>query len=204
LKTVALSLTDGAGNTTRQRGEFVITQTGVEGSLVYALSAPARELIAAQGQAVLQLDLLPDRDAAFVQAEVARPRGSRSLSTHLKSRLGIDGVKAGLLNELLSREQFNDPLQLATAIKSLPLTLAATRPLDEAISSAGGVRFEGLDAGLMLKAAPGVFCAGEMLDWEAPTGGYLITAACASGRAAGRAALVYQSAATPVAHCAAS
>ena len=191
LKTVALFLVDVAGNTLRQRGEFVVTQTGIEGSLVYALSAPARELIAAQGQAVLHLDLLPDRDPAFVAAEVARPRGSRSLSTHLKSRLGIDGVKAGLLHELLSREQFNDPAQLAAAIKALPLALAATRPLDEAISSAGGVRFEGLDDGLMLLALPGVFCAGEMLDWEAPTGGYLITACCASGRAAGRAALLY-------------
>jgi uncharacterized flavoprotein (TIGR03862 family) len=201
---VALSVADVAGHALRQRGEFVVTRTGVEGSLVYALSAPARELIAAQGSALLHLDLLPDRDAAFVQAEVARPRGSRSLSTHLKSRLGIDGVKAGLLHELLSREQFNDPAQLAAAIKALPLTLAATRPLDEAISSAGGVRFEALDEGLMLKAVPGLFCAGEMLDWEAPTGGYLITACCASGRAAGHAALMYQSAATPVAHCAAS
>ena len=204
LKTVALSLVDVNGCALRQRGEFVITEQGVEGSLVYALSAPARELIAQQGLAVLRLDLLPDRDPDFVRAEVARPRGARSLSTHLKSRLGIDGVRAGLLHELLPRAAFTDPVRLAEAIKALPLTLAAARPLDEAISSAGGVRFEALDDGLMLKAAPGVFCAGEMLDWEAPTGGYLLTACCASGRAAGYAALMYQSAATPVAHCAAS
>jgi uncharacterized flavoprotein (TIGR03862 family) len=204
LKTVALSVLDVNGTALRQRGEFVITEQGIEGSLVYALSAPARELIAQQGQAVLRLDLLPDRDADFVRAEVARPRGARSLSTHLKSRLGIDGVKAGLLHELLPREAFTDPTRLAEAIKALPITLAAARPLDEAISSAGGVRFEALDEGLMLKAAPGVFCAGEMLDWEAPTGGYLLTACCASGRAAGHAALLYQGASTPVAHCAAS
>ncbi len=204
LKTVALSVVDANGTALRQRGEFVITEQGVEGSLVYALSAPARDLIVQQGHAVVQLDLLPDRDADFVRAEVARPRGARSLSTHLKSRLGIDGVKAGLLHELLPREAFADPTRLAEAIKALPLRLAAARPLDEAISSAGGVRFEALDEGVMVKAAAGVFCAGEMLDWEAPTGGYLLTACCASGRAAGHAALMYQSAASPVAHCAAS
>ena len=204
LKTVALSMVDANGTALRQRGEFIITEQGVEGSLVYALSAPARDLITLQGQAVVKLDLLPDRDADFVRAEVARPRGARSLSTHLKSRLGIDGVKAGLLHELLPREAFADPVRLAEAIKALPLTLATARPLDEAISSAGGVRFEALDEGLMLKAAPGVFCAGEMLDWEAPTGGYLLTACCASGRTAGQAALAYQGATTAVAHCAAS
>jgi uncharacterized flavoprotein (TIGR03862 family) len=204
LKTVALSLVDLDGSTLRQRGEFVVTAGGIEGSLVYALSAPARELIAARGAALLQLDLLPDRDAAYVHAEVARPRGSRSLSTHLKSRLGIDGVKAALLHELLPREAFADPVQLARAIKALPIRLCAPRPLDEAISSAGGVRFEAVDAGLMLHALPGVFCAGEMLDWEAPTGGYLLTACIASGRVAGRAALLYRDAKTAVAHCAAS
>jgi predicted flavoprotein YhiN len=137
----------------------------------------------------VHIDLLPQRDAAFVQAEVARPRGSRSLSTHLKSRLGLDGVKAALLHELLPREVIADPLRLAQAIKALPLRLGAARPLDEAISSAGGVRFEALDAGLMLGALPGVFCAGEMLDWEAPTGGYLLTACFASGVAAAQGAL---------------
>lgn len=193
LKTVALSLVDPAGPAWRQRGEFVITEGGVEGSLVYAVSAPARELIAATGRAVVELDLLPDRTAEFVRAEVARPRGSRSLSTHLKSRLGIDGVRAALLHELLPREAFADVDRLARAIKALPLTLAAPRPLDEAISSAGGVRFDALDEGLMLKVLPGVFCCGEMLDWEAPTGGYLLTACCASGQVAGRAAALYRS-----------
>ena len=189
LKTVALSWRAENGDPMRQRGEFVVTQSGVEGSLVYTLSAAARNSIAATGRALLQLDLLPDRELEFVRAEVARPRGSRSLSTHLKSRLGIDGVKAGLLHELLPREAFADPEQLAAAIKALPMTLIATRPIDEAISSAGGVCFEALDAGLMLDRLPGVFCAGEMLDWEAPTGGYLLQACFSTGAFAAHAIL---------------
>lgn len=174
-----------------QRGEFVLTQTGIEGSLVYAASPLLREAIAARGQAIAEIDLLPERSAEFVQAEVARPRGSRSMSTHLKSRLGIDGVKAALLHELLPREAFGDATALAAAIKALPIPLVAARPVDEAISTAGGVRLEALDDHLMLKALPGVFCAGEMLDWEAPTGGYLLTACFASGRRAGEGAVAY-------------
>ena len=107
------------------------------------------------------------------------------MSKHLHSQVGLDGVKAALLRELAPAEAFNDPAHLAAAIKALPLTLTQARPLDEAISSAGGVRFEALDEQLMLKRLPGVFCAGEMLDWEAPTGGYLLTGCFASGRAAG-------------------
>ena len=189
MKNVALSLTTPNGDALAQAGEFVVTAGGVEGSLMYALSGPARDAIVANGSAAVQIDLLPQRSAEFVRAEVTRPRGSRSLSTHLKSRLGLDGVKAALLHELLPREAFADPMRLAAAIKALPLTLAAPRPIDEAISSAGGVRFDALDAGLMLAALPGVFCAGEMLDWEAPTGGYLLTACFASGASAARGAL---------------
>ena len=189
MKTVALSVQAASGPVFEQAGEFVITEGGVEGSLIYAASALARELIAADGSAVIHLDLLPGRSADFVQAEVARPRGSRSLATHLKSRLGIDGVKAALLHELLPRETIADPPRLAAAIKALPLTLVRPRPLDEAISSAGGVRFEALDEGLMLRGLPGLFCAGEMLDWEAPTGGYLLTACLASGAVAARGVL---------------
>ena len=189
LKTVALSVQSPEGALFEQAGEFVVTEGGVEGSLVYAASSAARELIAAQGQAIVHIDLQPGRTVAFVRDEVARPRGSRSLSTHLKSRLGIDGVKAALLHELLPRDAIADPARLATAIKALPLRLIATRPIDEAISTAGGVRFEALDAGLMLRDAPSVFCAGEMLDWEAPTGGYLLSACLASGLAAGRGVL---------------
>jgi len=172
-----------------RKGEFVATATGIEGSLVYAASAWLREEIAAQGTATVYLDLLPALTQERVLAEVAHPRGSRSLSSHLKSRLGIDGIKAGILHELVGKEGMHDTTRLASAIKSLPITLAAARPLDEAISSAGGVRFEAMDAHCMLKAVPGVFCAGEMLDWEAPTGGYLLTACLATGRSAGLGAL---------------
>jgi uncharacterized flavoprotein (TIGR03862 family) len=189
MKNVALAMQAADGRGFAQPGEFVITERGVEGSLVYALSGLARDTIAATGTALVNIDLLPQRSAEFVRDEVTRPRGTRSLSTHLKSRLGLDGVKGALLHELLPRELIGDPLRLATAIKSLPLTLTAARPLDEAISSAGGVRFDAMDAGLMLRALPGVFCAGEMLDWEAPTGGYLLSASIASGVAAAQALL---------------
>ena len=189
VKAVVASLRDANGVVHQRNGEFVVSDYGVEGSLIYALSAPLRDTIAAQGQAVLHLDLLPDHDAARVLAEVSHPRGSRSLTTYLQSRLALKGVKAGLLREVLSAEAMHDLQQLAATIKALPLKLTAPRPLDEAISSAGGVPFEALDESLMLKALPGVFCAGEMLDWEAPTGGYLLTACFASGRAAGEGAL---------------
>ena len=167
----------------QRKGEFVVTATGLEGSLVYAASAHLREALN-RGESWLTLDLLPDRTLAQVQAEVARPRGSRSLSSHLKSRLGLQGVKAGLLHELLSREDWTNPQVLAQAIKALPVRLKAARPIDEAISTAGGVQREALTPGLMLRVFPGVYCAGEMLDWEAPTGGYLLTACLASGRQA--------------------
>ena len=167
-----------------QAGEFVITETGVEGSLVYALSAALRDTIAAEGSATLLVDLLPQHTAAQVLAETRRPRGPRSLSTHLKSRLGLQGAKMALLHELLTPQQLADPAELARGIKSLPIPLARPRPIAEAISSGGGVRFEALDAHGMLRALPGTFCAGEMLDWEAPTGGYLLTACMATGRAA--------------------
>ncbi|MFZ3173909.1 MAG: TIGR03862 family flavoprotein [Thiobacillus sp.] len=193
LKTVALRFTDAAGNSHARRGELMLSDSGIEGSLVYALSAPLRDTIAAKGAVTLQLDLAPDKTLERVIAEVAHSRGARSLSSHLQSRAGIRGAKMALLREILSPDRLNDPLKLANAIKSLPLTLAAPRPLDEAISSAGGVRFEVLDKNLMLRKLPGVFCAGEMLDWEAPTGGYLLTACFASGRAAGRGALNYLS-----------
>ncbi len=191
LKTVALRFADAAGQTHERRGELMLSDGGIEGSLVYALSAPLRDAIAAQGALTVQLDLAPDKTLTRVVAEVAHPRGARSLSSHLQSRAGIRGVKMALLREILAEAQLNDPAELAHAIKSLPLTLAATRPIDEAISSAGGVRFEALDPHLMLRALPGAFCAGEMLDWEAPTGGYLLTACFASGRAAGQGALRY-------------
>ena len=167
------------------QGEFVLTDTGIEGSLVYAFSASLRDEITAHGQATWLLDLLPQHSEAQVLAEVSRPRGPRSLSTHLKSRVGVAGVKAALLHEVLSPQQLTDPVVLAGALKALPITLARPRPVEEAISTAGGVPLEALDAHAMLRELPGVFCAGEMLDWEAPTGGYLLTACLATGRTAG-------------------
>ncbi|MDP3699576.1 MAG: TIGR03862 family flavoprotein [Hylemonella sp.] len=190
-KTVAIRCTDGPGRRFERKGEFVATATGVEGSLVYAASSLLREEIIRTGHATLHLDLLPDMSAERVLAEVSHPRGSRSLSSHLKSRLGIDGIKAAVLHELLSKDDMHDAGKLAAAIKALPLQLVAARPIDEAISSAGGVLFEALNDDLMSEALPGLFCAGEMLDWEAPTGGYLLTACLASGRKAGMGVLRY-------------
>ena len=199
VKTVTASFTDSHGSSFHQPGEFVITRTGVEGSLIYACSALLRDEIEARGQAILHLDLLPNFTEAQVAERLARPRGSRSLSSHLEKAVGIKGVKAGLVWEFFRNQESSDFAQhparrarasrLAHLLKGLPLSLIAPRPIEEAISSAGGIMFEALDNHLMLKAIPGVFCAGEMLDWEAPTGGYLLTACFASGRVAGMGAL---------------
>ena len=180
LKTVSLALPGEAP----RKGEFVLTATGIEGSLVYALSAPIRNTINRDGAATVLLDLLPDRTLTQIASALARPRGSQSMAKHLYRQLKLDGAKAALLRELTDATTFQAPQALAAAIKALPIRLVRPRPLDEAISSAGGVPFEELDEGLMLRRLPGVFCAGEMLDWEAPTGGYLLTACFASGRAA--------------------
>jgi uncharacterized flavoprotein (TIGR03862 family) len=188
-KSVVASFTDREGRKYRQPGEFVVTETGVEGGLMYALSAPLRESIATTGAAVLQLDLVPDRSTDRLVKELAHPQGRRSMASHMQSRSGLKGVKVGLLREIVPAQDFADPVRLVAAIKSLPLKLVAARPVAEAISTAGGVTFESLDEHLMLREAPGVFCAGEMLDWEAPTGGYLLTACFATGRAAGLGAL---------------
>jgi uncharacterized flavoprotein (TIGR03862 family) len=188
-KSVALSLTNSQGVHFARKGEFVATATGVEGSLVYAASSLLRDEIIRTGSATFHLDLLPDMAPERVLAEVRHPRGTRSLSSHLKSRLHIDGIKAGILHELLPKAAFDNPVQLAAAIKALPIQVTATRPIDEAISTAGGVLFEAMTSGLMLESLPGVFCAGEMLDWEAPTGGYLLQACFASGRRAGQGVL---------------
>ncbi|QDD66550.1 TIGR03862 family flavoprotein [Herbaspirillum seropedicae] len=185
VKPVVASVALPSGGMQNRRGEFIITAQGIEGGLVYALSSALRETIASEGSARLYLDLLPDWTLEKVSAELSHPRGARSLSSHLQSRLHLKGVKAGLLRELLDKDTFADMDKLARAIKALPLTVLRPRPIAEAISSAGGVSFEALDDALMLRALPGVFCAGEMLDWEAPTGGYLLTACFATGHAAG-------------------
>lgn len=187
LKLVTVSFTDSAGQLHVKQGDLMVTASGVEGGLIYALSGLLRDQIEACGSAEIGIDLVPNKDLARVINEVDHPRGSRSMSSHLQSRANIKGVKAGLLRELLPREAFEKSELLAAGIKSLPLKLIAPRPLDEAISSAGGVRFEELNDALMVR--PGLFCAGEMLDWEATTGGYLLTACFASGRRAGLGAL---------------
>jgi len=180
VKSVALSFQ----NSFCQRGEFIITRTGVEGSLIYAASALLRDEIEQNGQAIIGLDLAPDLSFEQIHHRVARPRGARTISSHLERTVGIKGVKAGLLREFLDKADFMQARLLTQAIKQLPVPLVAVRPLDEAISSAGGVAFEELDEHLMIRNLPGVFCAGEMLDWEAPTGGYLLTACLSTGRAA--------------------
>ena len=181
LKSVAMEWTAPLGQISRQQGEFVASSYGVEGSLIYAASADLRKSIQAQGSAEFKLDLLPDWPLDKVVQAVSHPRGSRSLSSHLKGRLGIEGIKMALLNELLPPEVLRNSAQLALAIKGLSIKLTAARPMDEAISTAGGVAWDGLDEGLQTKVMPGVYVAGEMLDWEAPTGGYLLTACMATG-----------------------
>ncbi|WP_439518816.1 TIGR03862 family flavoprotein [Hydrogenophaga sp.] len=180
-KSVVIRAIDASGQVFERKGEFVATATGVEGSLIYAASGLLRDEIERSGRATLELDLLPDRSADQVLAQVSHPRGSRSLSSHLKSRLGLDGIKMAIVNERVDKETLHDPARLAVLLKALPITLARPRPVDEAISSAGGVAWSALDDGLMVRTRPGLFCAGEMLDWEAPTGGYLLTACLASG-----------------------
>jgi uncharacterized flavoprotein (TIGR03862 family) len=196
LKSVVLTFTNSQGDTFQRQGACVITETGLEGSLIYATSAALREEISEHGFANIHLDLAPDRSLANLIERLSIPRGSRSVSSHLKSKVRIKGVPAGLLREF-ARDTLNDPIRLSAAIKALPIKLLAARPLEEAISTAGGVRFEALDEHLMVRTRPGLFCAGEMLDWEAPTGGYLLTACFASGRMAGLGALAWTKKGTP-------
>lgn len=191
LKSVIVSFTNSKGNAFHKQGEFIVTATGVEGSLIYAISAQLRDEIEANGCAVIKLDLAPGWSLPRLRDRLSQPRGSRTLSGHLERSVHIKGVKAGLLREFVPKQDFADPERLASAIKELPIPLIAPRPLDEAISSAGGVLFEELDERMMIRSIPGVFCAGEMLDWEAPTGGYLLTACFSSGWAAGFGALVW-------------
>ena len=191
LKPVVAHWHDAEGVEHSLQGECVLTATGIEGSLIYALSAPLREAIAANREARLWLDLAPGRDLEDLKRGLAKPRAGRSISEHLRRQAGMVGAKAALVHEVLGRDGMQDPDVIATTIKRLPLILTQPRPLAEAISTAGGVRLEALDDALMLRQHPGVFCAGEMLDWEAPTGGYLLTACFASGLRAGRGAVAW-------------
>ena len=189
VKPVALTFVDSLGRRFARQGEFVLTDTGIEGSLIYSVSALLRDEIGRCGYATVHLDLLPDKALKQVQLLLEHPRGSLSLSNHLHRRLGLHGLKSVLLHEQSDKSELTDTSRLAGNIKALPLTLSAPRPIDEAISTAGGVSFEAMNEQLMLHQLPGVFCAGEMLDWEAPTGGYLLTASMATGYAAAKGAL---------------
>lgn len=189
LKPVMLHWRDAAGQPQSLQGECVLTATGIEGSAIYAASAPLRDAIARDGHATLELDLAPGREQGRLQRDLERPRGRRSIGEHLRRATGLDAAKSALVFEVLDRTAIDDAGRVAAAIKRLPLRLCAPRPIAEAISSAGGVCLESLDAGLMLRDVPGTFVAGEMLDWEAPTGGYLLTACFASGRVAAEGAL---------------
>lgn len=168
----------------RVRGEAVVTESGLEGGAVYALSAPIRAALAARGEAELTLDLRPDIAEAALKARLDGPRGSRSLANHLRAKGGLPPVAAALL-----REAPEDGRPLSARVKGLALCVTGLAGLDRAISSAGGIAWDALDERFMLRAHPGVFAAGEMLGWDAPTGGYLLTACLATGRAAARGAL---------------
>lgn len=189
LKPVVLQWLDLDGKAHALQGECVLTTTGLEGSAIYAISADLRERILRDGDTMLWLDLAPGRDRERLRGDIAKPRGKRSLGEHLRRQTGLDAAKIALLFEILPRDAMQDADAVAVAIKRLPLRLHGARPIAEAISTAGGVRLEALDDALQLKTMPGVFCSGEMLDWEAPTGGYLLTACFASGLIAGRGAV---------------
>lgn len=185
LKSVCVYFSNAESVEVRQQGELVITVNGLEGGVIYSLSALLRDEIAATGFADIHLDLLPEKELPLLIDKMSQARGKNSMANYLRKRVGIDGVKAGLLREIVPASDFDNPVRLCSAIKALPIKLIAARPIDEAISSAGGIAFEAVDEHLMIRSMPGVFCAGEMLDWEAPTGGYLLSACFATGRAAG-------------------
>jgi uncharacterized flavoprotein (TIGR03862 family) len=191
LKPVVAHWRDASGQAHAQQGECVLTESGIEGSVIYAIAPDLREAIERDGQARLELDLAPGRDLDRLVTELSRPRKGRSVGEHLRRATGIEGAKAALVFEATDAAARNDPARLAAAIHRLPLMLQRTRPVAETISSAGGIKLESLDSALMLGTVPGVFCAGEMLDWEAPTGGYLLTACFASGRRAAKGATAW-------------
>lgn len=185
LHTLGVNTKDPHGNVIALRGEAILSSYGIEGSVIYALSSPLRKQLEKTGKAELWLDLLPDHSLEWVVKQLQKPRGKNSISNFLRKQLNLPPVKMALLRELTDKTIFEQPLELARALKNLRLVLVGTRPIDEAISCAGGVAAPSLTPELMLKNFAGVFCAGEMLDWEAPTGGYLLTACFATGRAAG-------------------
>jgi uncharacterized flavoprotein (TIGR03862 family) len=189
LKSVAISMVDSQGTRYDKFGEFIVTRNGVEGSLIYALSAQLRDEIEEKGNTSIKVDLAPGWSYQHLVDRLSLPRGSRTITGHLEKSVHLKGVKVGLIREFVPKEDLIVPDRLAAAIKGLTIPFTAPRPLDEAISTAGGVCFDELDSHLMIRSLPGVFCAGEMLDWEAPTGGYLLSACFSTGRAAGNGAM---------------
>ena len=190
LKNIAFSFTALDSQHLQRKGECILSDYGLEGSLIYAYSKHLRDSISANGTAELYVDLLPDRNLEQLRNKLsAKPQGKDSFSKYLKRTTGLSGVKAALLYECFDKQQLQE--NLATCIKSVPITLTQAAPLENAISTAGGVCEKSVDTKLMLEKLPGVFCAGEMLDWEAPTGGYLLTACFATGRLAAQGVCEY-------------
>ena len=190
LKRIELSF---AGHTAR--GEAIITRSGLEGGAIYALSGPLRDAIAASGEAILGIDLRPDITLTEIERRLGAPRGKQSLSNILRKTVALAPAAVGLLHEaaVASSERLSTmaPAALANRIKAVPVRLTGVAPIAKAISTAGGIEFDEIDERFMLHRRPGVFVAGEMLDWEAPTGGYLLQASVATGAAAGRGALAW-------------
>jgi len=187
LKNIAVSITDKNGNTEYKKGEFVLSEYGIEGSLIYAISAPLRDLIDTNGEKTAEffLDWLPNMTVEQIIKKLDQPRKGMSFSNVLRKKLNLPALTNALLKECCPTLNNNNSTDVANAIKAMPMRPQQTRPIDEAISSAGGVRFNSTNNDLMLEQLPGVFVAGEMLDWEAPTGGYLLTACFATGKRAG-------------------
>ena len=183
LKNVNFSFTDINGNFHSKLGELLISEYGVQGSLIYTHSKLLREQVEQQSPFIVHIDLFPHRTQDKLVQQLSAPHGKQSLSAFWK-RLGLDGVKSSLLREVLAKTELNEPNLVASTLKKFPLSLESYRPIEEAISTAGGLSFENLDEHLMLKDFSGVFCVGEMLDWEAPTGGYLLTGVMGQGKQA--------------------
>jgi uncharacterized flavoprotein (TIGR03862 family) len=197
LQTIGLSATDLNGLLHSVRGEAMVTKAGIEGTSIYALSAVLRDAIIAKGSTILNVDLLPDLSEEKILNLLSKPRGKNSISNFLRKQLNLPLLKLALLRELTSASIWQDNKILAKMLKQLSIPITSYRPIDEAISTAGGIKFSVLNSRLMLQSLPGIFCAGEMLDWEAPTGGYLLTACFATGRAAGLGVVDYLQAQQP-------
>ncbi len=181
VKSIVASTYNMSGQRVEKAGDLIITEQGVEGGVIYGLSRLLRESLQRTSAAQLTLDLMPQRSEMQLISSLQKPMGKHSLANFWRRQIGLDGIKAALVREQVERSAWQDAEAVARAVKQLTLTITGMRPIDEAISTAGGVSRQALDEHLMLTAWPGVFCAGEMLDWDAPTGGYLLTACLASG-----------------------